>query len=485
MKDNDEKVLFGSSMEFQTRFIRREDRRIARQALTGKHGFKAIVQTDGKGVDASLSDFSSIGFAITLGPSIAGDFSVGDRIHLKVSPLIGHIYDLKGLIIDLQTSKQGQVKISAVIEHAQDNPHGDYSPVHMSPEQSLKGQLVHPFAYKQSTYFEVESLSTNGFFATNINSDFTLFDNMEVELSMGTVLGLQNVKGRVSNVSLTQDNQVRCFIALDVLPSSAQEELSQHCFHFAQKTPAEIEKAGLKSHKIQKFVQYRFVETQAEYEAVLKLRRKAYARIGLCAKDEAIARFALSQDAYGRILIAFHNARVIGSALLVFGEKGSQPLEMEGLLPRTSFTRLPNYEEIMEITEVCIERHYQDTDVLQGIFENMYREGLSAGKNYILVGSSPDFVDQYKNMGFKPFDLQYQNPRNHDMTMTVMLLNKETGISGKGMNPLRWWQVWGYVSMHLYQRRIIEYSALQKLRVYTSRALSEAVERLKSALSRL
>ena len=57
---------YQNSMEFQTRFISREDRRIARQALSGKHGFKALVQTSAGEVDASLSDFSSLGFAITI-----------------------------------------------------------------------------------------------------------------------------------------------------------------------------------------------------------------------------------------------------------------------------------------------------------------------------------------------------------------------------------------------------------------------------------
>lgn len=471
-------------MEFQTRFIRHEDRRIARQALTGKHGFQARVALADKGVDASLSDFSSIGFAIILPAEHGHNLSVGGGIVLKVSPMIGHEYELQGLVIDNRVDSKGQAKISAVIEHQQTNPHDNYQPIELSPEQSLKGQLVHPFAYKQSSYFEVESLSVNGFYAANINSDFTLFNGMEIEFSLGTVHGLQNVKGVVSNIGLTEDNLVRCFISVGLMTTVAQVELSQHCFHFAQKTPQEIALSGLDASKIQNFVQYRFVETQAEYEAVLKLRRKSYARLGLCDKDEAIARFALEQDAYGRILIAFHNARVIGSALLVFGERVTKPFELESVLARTSFDKLPNYEELMEITEVCIERHYQDTDVLQGVFENMYREGLTAGKNYIVVGSSQELLGRYEYMGFKRIDLSYQNPRNNEVLMQVMMLDKDTGISGKGMGPMRWWAVWGYVSMHLYQRRVIEFSLGQRVRVHLSRSLFGLVSKFKSLISR-
>lgn len=465
-------------MEFQTRFIRHEDRRIARQALTGRHGFRATVDVLSGQVDASLIDFSSIGFAAVIDAAARHDFSVGGSIKLDVSPMIGHQYHLDGLIIDIREDRHGNTKISAVIEHEQTNPHGKFHPVLLNPEQSIKGQLVHPFAYKQSSYFEVESLSANGFFASNINSDFTLFRGMQIEFSLGTVHGLQRAIGTVSNITLTEDNLISCFVAVAEFPQAAQIELSQHCFHFAQKTPQEILLSGLDASSIQNFVQYRFVETQAEYEAVLKLRRKSYARLGLCDKDEPIARFALEQDAYGRILIAFHNARVIGSALLVFGERTTKPLELESVLPRTSFSLLPDYGQIMEITEVCIERHYQDTDVLQGVFESMYREGLTAGKNYILVGSAPELVSRYEYMGFKRLGLSFQNPRNDEVLMQVMMLDKETGICGKGMGPVRWYQVWGYVSLHLYKRRIIEYSAVQKLRVKFNKALYELHDRL-------
>ena len=108
----------------------------------------------------------------------------------------------------------------------------------------------------------------------------------------------------------------------------------------------------------------------------------------------------------------------------------------------------------------------------------MYREGLTAGKNYILVGSAPELVPRYEYMGFKPLGLSFQSPRNDDVLMQVMMLDKETGVCGKGMGPVRWYKVWGYVSLHLYQRRIIEYNVWQKLRVNLNTVLYELHERL-------
>ncbi|MDX1453041.1 MAG: hypothetical protein R3183_10820 [Oleiphilaceae bacterium] len=470
-------------MEFKTQFISREDRRIARQALTGRHGFKANVEHHGQLHEVSLSDFSSLGFAITASEDVAGSYKVGDSIEVKLSPLINHLYEIRGVIIDKQSARAGAIKLSAVIEHQQRCMHDEYQPIHLSPEQSLKGQFIHPFFYKQNSYFELESLSRNGFYATNINSDFTLFNGMELTFSLGSIRGLQDYKGRISNVSLTSDNAIRCFVETPSLPYSAIEDLSRHCFHFAQKTPREISLAGLQASHIQELVQYRFVETQAEYEAVLKLRRKAQASKGLCAKDEPIARFALQQDAYGRILIAFHNARVIGSALLVFGERGVKPFELDGLIPLSRFSELPAYEEIMEITAIYIERHYQDTDVWHGVFENMYREGLSAGKKHIMVASEPEQQARFERMGFSDSGLRFNHPQDKTIQMSVLVLDKDTGKTGKGMSPLLWWQVWGAVSLHLYKRRIIDYSRSQKVRVYLNRGLYHIVRSFKRLVS--
>lgn len=472
-------------MEYKTKFIHREDRRVARQTLFGKHGFQAYITIDGSTFKAELTDFSSLGFAISLKEKEAEQLSVGGRIQVSVSPLIYQHYLIKGVVIDKQKTKQDNVKISAVIEHEQSSKHASYHPVHLSAQQSLKGQIIHPFVYKQNSYFEVESLSRNGFYATGIQPEFTLFEGMEVTYSLASIAGLQSVKGRVSNVSLTELNKIRCFIETPTLSYQAEDELSQHCFHFAQKTPRDISRAGLSAQHIQTLVQYRFVETQAEYEAVLKLRRKAYASQGFCLKDDPISTFAMQQDAYGRILIVFHNERVIGSALLVFGEKGQKPFELDQLLPESEFAKLPRYEELMEITAICIEKYYQETDVLHGVFEAMYREGLSAGKQYVMVASAEENLNRYKKMGFKDEGINLVHPRSKRVKLNVMVLNKETGKTGRGMNPIKWWEVWGPVSLHLYERRIIDYSLLQKMRVRFNRVAYKLNEFCKKILRSL
>ena len=133
----------------------------------------------------------------------------------------------------------------------------------------------------------------------------------------------------------------------------------------------------------------------------------------------------------------------------------------------------------MEITAIFIERHYQETDVIHGIFESMYREGLSAGKNHVVVGSEAELQSRYSEIGFRGSEISYPHPRDPRKNMSVMVLDKDTGKTGKGMNPVRWWQVWGHVSMHLYQRRIIEYTEIQRARVYVNRFVFRVVETFK------
>ena len=85
-------------------------------------------------------------------------------------------------------------------------------------------------------------------------------------------------------------------------------------------------------------------------------------------------------------------------------------------------------------------------------------------------------------MGFYQTGLSLTHPRNDGMKLDVMLLNKDTGKTCKGMNPVRWGGVWVHVSLHLYQRRIVEYSPLQKLRVHFNRSLFEVDKGVKRFL---
>ena len=142
-------------MEYKTQFIHREDRRVARQALFGKHGFQAYIKLGGSTFRAELTDFSSLGFAISLKEKDAEHLNVGGRVQVSVSPLLYQHYLINGIVIDKQNTKHDKVKISAVIEHEQSSKHTNYHPVHLSAEQSLKGQIVHPFVYKQNSYFEL------------------------------------------------------------------------------------------------------------------------------------------------------------------------------------------------------------------------------------------------------------------------------------------------------------------------------------------
>ncbi|WP_156495346.1 hypothetical protein, partial [Oleiphilus sp. HI0128] len=82
-------------MEFKTQFISREDRRIARQSLSGKHGFQAMIRLEHKSLSVSLTDFSSLGFAISVSKEHADDLKVGGKIEVLVSPLIHHEYLIK------------------------------------------------------------------------------------------------------------------------------------------------------------------------------------------------------------------------------------------------------------------------------------------------------------------------------------------------------------------------------------------------------
>ena len=102
-----------------------------------------------------------------------------------------------------------------------------------------------------------------------------------------------------------------------------------------------------------------------------------------------------------------------------------------------------------------------------------------------MVASTEESLNRYKKMGFKGEGISFVHHSSKRRNVSVLVLNKDTGKTGKGMNPIKWWEVWGAVSLHLYQRRIIEYSLPQKIRVRFNRATYRANGLVKKVIRRL
>ncbi|MEC8811841.1 MULTISPECIES: N-acyl amino acid synthase FeeM domain-containing protein [unclassified Ketobacter] len=457
-------------METTVKFSSREGRRIVRQQLNGNHGVDATWVAGSVRVSVTLLDISSLGFAIELPAEHEAQVNVRDPIKLIVSPLMDVSYNVQGWIIDKQQTGD-TIKLSAVIVHDNADGHQHLTPIELSSQDTIRGQFQHPFFYRQNFYFNVESLSARGFYLTGIDLACVLFSGMRITLRLGVFDGDKTIDGYVSEVSSDEHNGQRCFVRFEALTKAVEKQLAQYCFHYLKKTPRELRRSGLRSYFVKGFVQFKFVETQQEYEDVLDLRRRNYAAVRKVAADAPLKKLSYFFDRYSRILVVYHQGRAIGTATIIIGKRGEQPMEVEVLMQESDFSQLPPYEQTFEVAALCLDKGYRDTDILHGMFEHIYTYAMMNGRNYIVISSDKYLMDMYKTVGFQDTGFSFVQPKYRDLKMSVMLMDDFTTKWGKGMNPVTWWGVWGSVSMYLYKHRIIHYSLPEKIRVYGSRWL--------------
>ncbi|MBA54867.1 MAG: hypothetical protein CMK89_10485 [Pseudomonadales bacterium] len=421
-------------------------------------------------VPVTLLDISSLGFAMLLPTGYEAQLKVGEAIRLIVSPLLGVSYNVQGLVIDKQVSGT-TIKLSAVIEHEASHGHAALTPIELTPAHSIRGQFEHPFFYRQNFYFDVESLSARGFYIKSVDSGCVLFSGMRITLRLGVFDSDKTIEGVVYDVSSDDSSGQRCFVRIESMTKEVEKQLAQYCFHYLRKTPRDLRRSGLHSYFVKGFVQFKFVETQKEYEDVLGLRRRNYAAVKKVDADVPLKKLSYFFDRYSRILVVYHQGKAIGSATIIIGKRGIEPMEVEVLMSDQDFGKLPPYEKTFEVAALCLDKGYRDTDILHGMFEHIYKYAMMHGRNYIVISTDKYLMDMYKTVGFQDTGYFFVQPKYRNLKMSVMIMDDLTTKWGKGMNPVTWWGVWGSVSLYLYKRRIIHYTLPEKCRVYGSRFL--------------
>ncbi|WP_461423137.1 N-acyl amino acid synthase FeeM domain-containing protein [Ketobacter sp.] len=454
-------------METPVSFSSREGRRLVRQQLNGNHGVKATLESGSLNIKITLLDISSLGFAMLISKENLARVKLTDQVTLKVSPLIGVQYRISGIIIDQQVCDDG-LKISAVIDHACSKGHGVLTPIELVGSDVIRGQFTHPFFYKQNHYFDIESLSAQGFYLTNIDAGCVLLSGMRLVCRLGLSEKSQIVEGVVSDVTFTSNNRLRCFVKLNRLTEKTEQEISQYCFHYLKKTPRDLRRSGFRSYYVKELVQYKFVETQQEYEDILLLRRRNYAAVRKVKPDAPLKSLSYFFDRYSRILVVYHQGTAIGTATMIFSNGGSQPMELEVLLPQEQFAQLPSYQHCFEVAALCLDKGYRDTDILHGLFEHIYKNAMMFGRNHIVISSDKYLAELYKSIGFQETEFNFVQPKYRNLNMKVLVMTDLTTKWGKGMHPVDWWRIWGNVSLYLYRRRVIRYSLAERFRIYGS-----------------
>lgn len=451
------KIMYGN-------FPNETHRKVYRPLLPDNHGYQVQLFFSDQVIEAKLNNFTSFGFNLNVDSQFDELCFPGQVTVIQFSPAKSLEYNIKAQIIEMERTGD-ELRLSLRVMTDRFLEEDQYQSIALASSHPLSGEISHPFYYKTASFFEVKEVSRDRLVVTGIHQDFTLFENMEINFTLGMFQPSSAISGNASKISLQADGKIECTIKLNrSLPKALIDHLNKYLMRYTSASPEKIRSAGFKVLSIKEFINYRFVETQADYEAVLRTRRFAYSGVEKVSSDADLKSVSYFFDDYSHILMVMHNEEIIGSATIIKGNGQNQPFEIETFFNEDNPIKLPPADETIEVAALCLHPEYRDTDILHGIFEQIYILAMMLNKNYIIASSDEFLIKLYQSIGFELTPYKFIQPKYNNLDMSVLVIKKDAAQIGKNVKKLIWWPLWGMVNNHLRERRVIKTSANQKLR---------------------
>ena len=439
-------------------------RKVYRPLLPDNHGYQVELFFPDQVIEAKLNNFTSFGFNLNVDSQFDELCFPGQVTVIRFSPGKTQDYNIKAQIIEMERTGN-QLRLSLRVMTDRFLEEDQYQSIELASSHPLSGEISHPFYYNTASFFEVKEVSRDRLVVTGIHQDFTLFENTRIDFTLGMFQPSSAISGNASNISLQADGKIQCTIKLHKsLPKVLIDHLNKYLMRYTSASPEQIRSAGFKVLSIKEFINYRFVETQADYEAVLRTRRFAYSGVEKVSSDADLKSVSYFFDDYSHILMVMHNEEIIGSATIIKGNGKNQPFEIETFFNQDNPITLPPAEETIEVAALCLHPEYRDTDILHGIFEQIFILMMMLNKNYIIASSDNFLIKLYQSIGFELTPYSFIQPKYNNLEMSVLIVPKEAALESKNVKKLIWWPLWGAVNKYLQKRRVIHTSSGQKFK---------------------
>jgi predicted GNAT family N-acyltransferase len=318
------------------------------------------------------------------------------------------------------------------------------------PEFAPTGIAPSSVRYEDFVYFRVIDVSLRGMqLETSLRNKF-LVPGVEMDATCTfPTQGQVHLTLRVVHTRVVQRGQKKV-LALGVRATARSagslEIIGQYLLRFgAGATVKQLCAEGYRIHSSRGALDLGSMQTQGEYQEVLRLRRLAYVEAKKVSADTKHLDMADAFDARSRVLVAKHRGEVVGTVRLMFPQTAEDALKHEDFLP---LPPLPPRERLVEVSKACTHPGYRGSDLFYRMLMHAGLVILQSGRRYALMSATDSLAPIYERFGFRRTGACYDHPsmrlRHH-----LMLLDVADVVEGTGINPLFWnlvggWELWKF-----------------------------------------
>ncbi|MFZ5572814.1 MAG: N-acyl amino acid synthase FeeM domain-containing protein [Thermodesulfobacteriota bacterium] len=420
----------------------------------------------------NVADISSMGVCVESEDPVTHGVQPGDILdlslacrdeHFRFECLVRHLAPLENNRIRLGLSRRN----ASAARPAPDSPFDRIS---------LIASCRHPYYYNENVVLRITSLSRKDCMVECEDPEFLLFPAMPITLSLHLLPPDEgDITGRVTWMEIPEKGKTRFGVAIRQLPQRIQGIIAGHLFHLHDWKPRELRELGLNFKGYRPLIKFRSMRTHDEYLEVLRLRRIAYTSVGKIQPTATDADLASDLDRKSRILTAYHHNTMVGTVSLLFPDHEKMTLDTEKTFMGGFPKPLPSKKSLIEIARLCITPDYRATDILFGLFEQIYMILITSGREYLLSSTDDHMWTLYKRMGFKKTGMSYEHPLLNGLPHHVMILHKNSLLFGMGISPFVWLKFFRNMTDHLRSMGAIRLNTYQKSRILLNKILDSAI----------
>lgn len=361
----------------------------------------------------------------------------------------------EGVVVEIETNKEHQARIGirlsklSTAEYTSDRRRasrwdcsGQYHPTAVAQN---------PVKFNDYLYFKIKDISVTGLqLITSLRNKFVVPGmrfNLQASLPM---IGQVEFGIEVTRIGFTLDNG-KDYLTVGSnftnISQSSRNIVGQYLLQFGKDVSLnELKENSFYPRSVASAVEYSYLKTDEDYQAVLALRLEAYSAAGKINESATAEDMADIFDSRSRILIGKLNGEVIATTRLTFAEL-DEKLELDKDLSWNS--DFPRREEVVEVSRTCTSPKFRGADVLLSLFHQVAIASIQSKRHWIIIGATLDILSIYTNIGFRDTDVSYNHKVYKDLPHKVLLGHTPSVMKGLGVGPIYWHAVWKDVAKHL------------------------------------
>jgi hypothetical protein len=330
---------------------------------------------------------------------------------------------------------------------------------------NIHGCLFKEFFFKEKVFFEVIELEKSSFVVELNDTNLILFPKLKIKFNFFLPYDKSPIRQGVVEEVMFVNGKLNAKISFSVSDQKLENSIANYLYDYSNFPPHEISKRGLRTRNYKQALTLKYVQSDADYDEVLKLRKLSYMASGKVKEDFPYQSMKCASDRTSRILMFYHNDTFVASVGLSFPENEEDVLDTQRMIQDLEKKLYPEKSKIFEITRLCIHPQYRGGNIIFRVFEHMFRIFITSGRQYAYSSSDDVMLPIYKSIGFKLSGIKYSHPDFNGRIHHIIYGIPASGLVGKGVNPITWNIIYKEVVDYLISMGVYKPNKIERSRI--------------------